>query len=180
MHPMMMTAAPPLAMARRGGAADVATRPAFGTGRGGRGWRWRATLAALLLAGGPAMAQVEITSVIGEPVLVLAQRPELTTGLRFNSGGHRGALAARLRDPGPPVEMVDERYLFGFGCQPEGCREGGAFLAYDLQDERMYLLLTQAGQVRLSVPPDPRGWPEALRPGLMGFVPALAEAMGPR
>ncbi len=100
--------------------------------------------------------------------------------LRFNSGGHRGSLAARLRDPGPPVALSEGRWLFGFGCLPQGCREGGAFLAFDTQDDRMYLLLTENGGVRLSVPPDPRAWPEALRPGLRDFVPALSEAMGPR
>ena len=126
-----------------------------------------------------ATAQDAIMSVIGQPVLALAQRAELTTGLRFNSGGHRGALAARLRDPGPPVAMAEGRYLFGHGCRPEGCREGGAFLAYDTQDERMFLLLTEGGSVRLSVPPDPRAWPATLRPGLRGFIPALADAMGP-
>jgi hypothetical protein len=136
-------------------------------------------LAALLLVP-PAAAQADIRAVLGQPVLALAQRAELTTGLRFNSGGHRGALAARLRDPGPPVALAEDRWLFGFGCRPEGCREGGAFLAFDTHDDRMYLLLTENGGVRLSVPPDPRAWPEALRPGLRGFIPALAEAMGPR
>lgn len=135
----------------------------------------------LLFAALPAAAQdQDIRSVIGQPVLALAQRAELTTGLRFNSGGHRGALAARLRDPGPPVALVEDRWLFGYGCLPQGCREGGAFLAFDTQDDRMYLLLTENGGVRLSVPPDPRAWPEALRPGLRDFIPALGEAMGPR
>lgn len=135
----------------------------------------------LLLAAAPgALAQEDITSLAGRPVLALAQRAELTTGIRFNSGGHRGALAARLRDPGPPLALAEDRYIFGWGCRAEGCREGGAFLAWDMRDERMFLLLTERGGVRLSVPPDPRAWPEALRPGLRGFVPALAEALGPR
>jgi hypothetical protein len=137
-------------------------------------------MAALVLAATPVIAQDDIRTVLGQPVLALAQRAELTTGLRFNSGGHRGALAARLRDPGPPVALAEDRWLFGFGCLPAGCREGGAFLAFDTQDERMFLLLTDNGSVRLSVPPDPRAWPEALRPGLRAFVPALGEAMGPR
>ncbi|WP_137127403.1 hypothetical protein [Roseomonas sp. HF4] len=118
--------------------------------------------------------------VVGQPVLALAQRPEMTTVLRFNAGGHRGVLAARLRDPGPPVEVAEDRYLFGWGCRSEGCREGGAFLGFDMQADRVYLLLTERGSVRLSVPPDPQAWPEALRPGLSAFVPALGEAMGPR
>jgi hypothetical protein len=159
---------------------DVAAQPT--NARAGHGV-WAPPLRALVLAlafAPPASAQAEIASVIGQPVLVLAQRAELTTGLRFNSGGHRSALAARLRDPGPPVALAAERYLFGFGCQPEGCREGGVFLAFDTRDDRMFLLLTDHGSVRLSVPPDPRAWPEALRPGLREFVPALGEAMGPR
>lgn len=140
----------------------------------------RALALGAVLLGAPAVAQDDIAAVIGQPVLALAQRSELTTGLRFNSGGHRGALAARLRDPGPPVALAEGRYLFGFGCRPEGCREGGAFLAYDPQDGRMFLVLTQAGAVRLSVPPDPRAWPEALRPGLRDFIPTLGEATGGR
>lgn len=147
---------------------------------GGPAPRLIALCAALAAAAGGATAQEDIRAVLGQPVLALAQRAELTTGLRFNSGGHRGPLAARLRDPGPPVALAGGRWLFGFGCMAQGCREGGAFLAYDTQDERMFLLLTEAGAVRLSVPPDPRAWPEALRPGLRDFVPALAEAMGPR
>ena len=121
-----------------------------------------------------------MTSVLGAPVLALAQRHELTTMLRFNSGGHRSALAARLRDPGPPVALVEDRYLFGWGCRAEGCAQGGTFLAFDMRDERLFLILTDKGAVRLSVPPDPRAWPEALRPALRGFIPALGEAPAPR
>jgi len=127
-----------------------------------------------------ALAQEDIRSVIGQPLLALAQRPELTTVLRFNSGGHRGVLAARLRDPGPPVAIAEDRYLFGHSCRAEGCRVGGVFLAIDLHDERLFLLLTENGSMRLSVPPDSRSWPEALRPGLREFIPALAEVIGPR
>ncbi|WP_198370865.1 hypothetical protein [Roseomonas rosulenta] len=148
-----------------------------------RGAMWRGALALALLGGGAAAAaaaQDEIREVVGQPLLALAQRHELTTALRFNSGGQRSALAARLRDPGPPVALAEDRYVFGFACMPQGCREGGAFLAYDMQEERMFLLMTGNGAVRLSVPPDPRAWPEALRPGLRDFVPALGEAMGPR
>lgn len=131
-------------------------------------------------AAAPAAADEDIVSVVGQPVLVLAQRPELTTGLRFNSGGHRSALAARLRDPGPPVTLVGENFLQGWGCRPSGCRDGGAFLAFDRRDERIYLMLTDNGSVRLSVPPDPRSWPAELRPGVTEFIPALGEAIGAR
>ena len=138
-------------------------------------------LAGLLVLAGAPLAQDAVTAVVGQPVLALAQRPELTTALRFNSGGHRGALAARLRDPGPPVGLAENRYLHGFGCMEEGgCRAGGAFLAYDMQEDRVFLLLTEQGRVRLSVPPDARAWPGALRAPVEDFVPAIAEAMGAR
>lgn len=146
----------------------------------GRTGRCAALVALLLLSASTLAAQDTVTSVLGQPVLALAQRAEMTTGLRFNSGGHRSALAARLRDPGPPVALAGDRYVYGFGCVPEGgCREGGAFLAFDVHDERIFILLTEQGRVRLSVPPDPRGWPEALRPAVAAFVPALAAGMGP-
>ena len=133
-----------------------------------------------LLGGSAAAEEQDILSVVGQPVLALAQRPELTTGLRFNSGGHRSALAARLRDPGPPVALVAENFLASWGCRPASCRDGGVFLAYDRRDERIYMMLTDYGTVRLSVPPDPRGWPVELREEVRRFVPALAEAIGPR
>jgi hypothetical protein len=127
----------------------------------------------------PAAAQdADIRAVVGRPVLALAQQPEMTTALRFNAGGYRTALAARLRDPGPPVALAADRYLHGHGCLAAGCREGGAFLAYDLREERVFLLLLEQGRVRLSVPPNPRDWPAELRPALAPFSPALSEAIG--
>lgn len=138
----------------------------------------RALLLALLAL--PAAAQEpDVASVVGQPVLALAQRPEMTTTLRFSAGGYRSGLAARLRDPGPPVALAEGRYLHAFGCQAEGCRAGGAFLAYDIREERVFLLLAEEGRVRLSVPPNPRDWPAALRPALLPFSPAISEAIGP-
>lgn len=121
-----------------------------------------------------------MTDVVGQPVLALAQRPEMTVTLRFTAGGYRSELAARLRDPGPPVSLTDDRYLHSYGCLPEGCREGGAFLGYDLREERVFLLLLGHGRVRLSVPPNPRDWPVALRPALVPFSAAVSEAIGGR
>ncbi|TCH96036.1 hypothetical protein EJV46_22440 [Roseococcus sp. SYP-B2431] len=140
----------------------------------------RALLGALLLTLPAAAQETDLTAVLGQPVLALAQRPEMTLTLRFSTGGYRSALAARLRDPGPPVALAEERYFHGYGCQAEGCRQGGAFLAYDLREERVFLLLLEQGRVRLSVPPNPRDWPVALRPALLPFSPALSEAIGGR
>jgi hypothetical protein len=142
---------------------------------------WPCVLVLTAVLGGSAAAgEEDILSIVGQPVLALAQRPELTTALRFNSGGHRSVLAARLRDPGPPVALVAEHFIAGWGCRPTGCRAGGVFLAYDQRDDRVYMMLTNDGAVRLSVPPDPRAWPEALRPAVTDFVPALGEVIGPR
>ena len=142
----------------------------------------RAALALLALLGAaPARAMdPDIMSVIGQPVLSLAQRPEVGVVLRPASGGHRGVIAEALREPGPPVGVVDGQYLHGHGCNPEGCRVRGIFLAWDLKGERMFMLLTEEGRVRLSIPPDPRAWPRSLAAPLVGFSPALAEAIGSR
>ncbi|MGI9128788.1 MAG: hypothetical protein ACR2IG_11305 [Roseomonas sp.] len=142
----------------------------------------RAVLALLALCGAaPARAMdPDIMSVIGQPVLALAQRPEVGVVLRPASGGHRSAIADALREAGPPVGVVDGQYLHGYGCNHEGCRVRGIFLAWDLKGERMFMLLTEEGRVRLSIPPDPRAWPRELSAPLAGFSPALSEAIGKR
>jgi len=122
----------------------------------------------------------DIMSVIGQPVLALAQRPEVGAVLRPASGGHRGVIAEALREPGPGVALQDGQYLYGHGCNPEGCRVRGIFLAWDLKGERMFMLVTEEGRVRVSVPPDPRAWSRDLAAPLAVFSPALAEAIGSR
>ena len=145
-------------------------------------WNKGAILALVaLFSAAPAHAMdPDIMSVIGQPVLSLAQRPEVGVVLRPASGGHRGAIAEALREAGPPVGLEDGQYLHGYGCNPEGCRVRGIFLAWDLKGERMFMLLTEEGRVRLSIPPDPRAWPRELSTPLAGFAPALAEAIGKR
>ena len=119
-------------------------------------------------------------SVIGQPVLSLAQRPEVGAVLRPASGGHRSVIAEALREPGPGVALLDGQYLHGHGCNREGCRVRGIFLAWDLKGERMFMLVTEEGRVRVSIPPDPRAWPRELSAPLAGFSPALSEAIGSR
>ena len=140
----------------------------------------RAVLALLALLGAaPARAMdPDIMSVIGQPVLALAQRPEVGVVLRPASGGHRGVIAEALREAGPGVGVVDGQYLHGHGCNPEGCRVRGIFLAWDMKGERMFMLLADEGRVRLSIPPDPRAWPRELATPLNSFAPALAEVIG--
>lgn len=134
-----------------------------------------------LLSAAPARAMdPDIMSVVGQPVLALAQRPEVGVVLRPASGGHRSVIAEALREPGPPVGLLDGQYLYGHGCKPEGCRVRGIFLAWDMKGERMFMLVTEEGRVRLSIPPDPRAWPRELSAPLAGFSPALSEAIGTR
>jgi hypothetical protein len=134
-----------------------------------------------LLSAAPARAMdPDIMSVVGQPVLALAQRPEVGVVLRPASGGHRSVIAEALRKPGPPVGLLDGQYLYGHGCNPEGCRVRGIFLAWDMKGERMFMLVTAEGRVRVSVPPDPRAWSRDLAAPLAVFSPALAEAIGSR
>jgi hypothetical protein len=44
----------------------------------------------------------------------------------------------------------------------------------------MFMLVTEEGRVRVSVPPDPRAWSRDLAAPLAVFSPALAEAIGSR
>ena len=57
-------------------------------------------------------------SVIGQPVLALAQRPEVGVVLRPASGGHRGAIAEAFRDAtsealGAIITIADEGVAAG-------------------------------------------------------------------
>ena len=141
----------------------------------------RVVLALAIFSALPARAMdPDIMSVISQPVLALAQRPEVGAVLRPASGGHRSVIAEALREPGPPVGLLDGQYLHGYGCNTGGCRVRGVFLAWDLKGERMFMLVTEEGRVRLSIPPDPRAWPRELAAPLAGFSPALSEAIGTR
>ncbi len=145
-------------------------------------WNKGAILALLALLGAaPARAMdPDIMSVIGQPVLALAQRPEVGAVLRPASGGHRSVIAEALREPGPGVGLLHGQYLHGHGCNREGCRVRGIFLAWDLKGDRMFMLVTEEGRVRASIPPDPRAWPRELAVPLAGVSPALSEAIGKR
>jgi hypothetical protein len=110
-------------------------------------------------------------------VLALAGHAAVSGVLRQASGGRRRIVAERLRLPGPPMGVAADRFVYGWGCDPRGCREEGLFLAFDTARERIYLLVVEDGAPSLSVPPRTAPWPETLAEPLRAFHPALAAAL---
>ncbi|MBR0656938.1 hypothetical protein [Plastoroseomonas arctica] len=125
-------------------------------------------LFALLLAA-PAIAEDDSRALLGQPVLALAQYQGVAGVLATATGGARGAVSRRLREPGPGLALLGDRYVYGWGCGAEGCAAGGIFLAQDFVQGRIYLLLLEDGRTRLAVPPSTAGWPPALAEAMRGF-----------
>lgn len=134
-----------------------------------------AVLGAALLASPAFSAEPETAlALAGQPVLALAQHPDVSGGLRAFTGGHQRAAAERVRMPGPGLQVVEERFIYGWGCAPDGCAKDGLFLAYDVVRERTYLLLVEEGQVMVAVPPRRGIWPAALEAPLARFAPDIS------
>jgi hypothetical protein len=123
---------------------------------------------ALLLAS-PAVAEGDARALLGRPVLTLAQHEGVAGVLATATGGARGSVSRRLREPGPGLALLGDRYVYGWGCGEAGCAAGGIFLAQDFIAGRIFLLLLEDGRTRLAVPPSPAGWPPELAEAMRGF-----------
>jgi hypothetical protein len=136
-----------------------------------------AVLAVLAL---PAMAADDSRALAGQPVLELARQEGVASVVHTASGGIRGEVARRLRDPGPGLAVIQDRYVYGWGCGPEGCAAGGIFLAQDVAEGRVFMLLLREGRTRLAVPPNPNAWPAAIGEAMRGFDAVRAGQIGGR
>lgn len=132
------------------------------------------SILALLMAA-PALGQDDSRALLGRPVLALAQHEGVAGVLATATGGARGAVSRRLREGGPGLALLADRYVYGWGCGEAGCAAGGIFLAQDFVAGRIYLLLLEDGRTRLAVPPSPAGWPPALAEAMRGFDTIRAE-----
>lgn len=110
-------------------------------------------------------------------MLALAQHPEVGPSVNAVTGGRRSLAAALLRGAGPPLALVEDRWIAGWGCAAEGCGTAALYLAHDRQERRIYLLITEGGVPTLFVPPRRAPWPEPLRESLRQFDPEVAAAL---
>ncbi|MCO6415601.1 hypothetical protein JYK14_05335 [Siccirubricoccus sp. KC 17139] len=123
-----------------------------------------ASLAAL-----PAAAQeAPLTSLIGADMVALAAHPAVRVLLRNAARGRQQHVYEGLRLPGPPIALVGEHWLVGWG------REGrrGLFLAFETKQEQLVLFLLVDGQpVYLS--PRSTQWPPELAAPFADFSEGL-------
>ncbi|WP_187830083.1 hypothetical protein [Siccirubricoccus phaeus] len=116
----------------------------------------RALLAALFAL--PAAAQeAPLRSLVGADMVALGAHPAVRVLLRNAARGRQQQVYEGLRLPGPPVALVAEHWLVGWG------REGrrGLFIAFDTVQEQLVLFLLVDGQpVYLS--PRSSHWPPEL------------------
>ncbi|MBR0645269.1 hypothetical protein [Plastoroseomonas hellenica] len=138
---------------------------------------WVLAIALLTL---PAVAEEDARALAGQPVLELARHEGVASLVHTATGGLRGEVSRRLRDPGPGLAVMQNRYVYGWGCGTEGCAAGGIFLAQDIAEGRVFILLLRDGRTRLAVPPNPNAWPAAVGEAMMGFDRLRAEQVGGR
>jgi malic enzyme len=110
-------------------------------------------------------------------VLALAQHPSVGPSVNAVTGGRRALAAALLRGAGPPLVLVEDRWIVGWGCAAAGCAEAALFLAHDAQEQRIYLVITEGRVPTLHVPPRRAPWPAELRATLARFDPSLAATL---
>jgi hypothetical protein len=84
-----------------------------------------------------------------------------------------------LRLPGPPVALVEDRWLVGWGCEAPptrgGCTGRGLFMAFDAGRERLFLMLLENGEPIYLAPARTGRWPAMLAEAFTGFAPELAK-----
>lgn len=131
----------------------------------------RRMLAALLLAPAPAgAAEPETRRVLGGTLVQLAAEPAVSLPLRGAARGRQQSVYEGLRLPGPPVSLVADRFLVGWGR--DGSR--GLFLAFDWRAEQLFLLLLVDGAPVHLAPARQARWPEPLAQPFAQFAPDLA------
>jgi hypothetical protein len=130
----------------------------------------RRALAALLLPAPALAAEPDTRRAEGGSLVQLAAESAVSLPLRGAARGRQQSVYEGLRLPGPPVALVAERWLVGWG------RDGdrGLFLAFDWRAEQLFLLLlVDGGPVHLA-PGRQAPWPEALAESFARFAPGLA------
>lgn len=130
----------------------------------------RALLAVLLASPARAqrVAEPPLRALAGSSMVALAAHPAVATLLRNAARGRQQQVYEGLRLPGPPLALIEDRWLAGWG------REGdrGLFLAFEVEHEQLVLFLLDAGRpVYLS--PRSAQWPPALAAPFHEFTAGL-------
>ncbi len=134
----------------------------------------RVAVALLLALAAPARAQTSAEALVGQPVAALVDDRAVATLLRQASGGRQSIVARRLRNPGVPLALAEEGWVYGWTCAPPRCGHEDLFLAHEPATGRVVLMLVDDGVPVFTVPPRSGAWPRALEAALVAFRAALA------
>jgi hypothetical protein len=129
----------------------------------------RGLLAALVAAPALAAEDASLRALVGGSMVELGAHPAVAVLLRNSARGRQQQVYEGLRMPGPPLALVEDHWLVGWG------RDGrrGLFLAFEISQEQMVLFLLDDGKpVYLS--PRSSQWPAPLGPAFGEFSAGLA------
>jgi len=127
----------------------------------------RAFLGASLAA--PAFGQEPpLLGLVGGSLVQFAAHPAVGTLLRNSARGWQQHVYEGLRLPGPPVALVEQTWLVGWGRRDDS----GLFLGFEIRAEQMVLFLLNGGApVYLS--PRSRHWAPALGAPFADFTAGI-------
>ena len=115
----------------------------------------------------------------GGTMVQLAAQPAVGTLMRGAARGRQQQVYEGLRLAGPPVALVEDRWLVGWGCADPptrtGCTGRGLFMAFDAGSERLFLMLLEDGGPIYLAPPRTAHWPAMLAEAFADFAPELAK-----
>ncbi|WP_376088229.1 hypothetical protein ACE7GA_15735 [Roseomonas sp. CCTCC AB2023176] len=134
-------------------------------------------LFALLLAT-PVRAEPSPLDLAGQPVRALAFHPDLAIGFRSVVRGRQSIVYRHLHAMAPGLTVRDARFVYGWTCDGGDCARNGLFLGYDLAAEQFFLLLLDAGEASLTIPPRGAPWPAELAAPVLGLRPDLRRRIG--
>ena len=128
----------------------------------------RGLLAALVAAPALAAEDPTLRALVGGTMVALGAHPAVSVLLRNSARGRQQQVYEGLRMPGPPLTLVEDQWLVGWG------RDGdrGLFIAFEIQLEQLVLFLLDDGKpVYLS--PRTSRWPTPLGPSFGQFSAGL-------
>jgi hypothetical protein len=129
----------------------------------------RGLLAALVASPAFAKADPSLRALVGGTMVALGAHPAVSVLLRNAARGRQQQVYEGLRMPGPPLALVEDHWLVGWG------RDGrrGLFMAFEINQEQLVLFLLDDGKpVYLS--PRSAQWPAPLAESFGEFSQGLA------
>jgi hypothetical protein len=129
----------------------------------------RGLLAALAASPALAAAEPSLRALVGGTLVALGAHPAVAVLLRNAARGRQQQVYEGLRLPGPPLALVEDHWLVGWGREDRR----GLFMAFEIAQEQLVLFLLDDGRP-VYLAPRTSQWPPSLAESFARFSEGLA------